>query len=311
MRRELNYSDVSLVPGRCVVKSRSECNTSVEFGGLRFEMPIYPANMPSVVDVSTCVYFARNDWFYTMHRFGIDNVEFTNIMHGQGLFSSISIGLADEEEIGALQEVDPEYVTIDVANAWSESIGEVIENVKRALPASFLIVGNVAAAEAINELQDLGADAIKIGIAQGHACTTRYKTGFGRPMISTILECAEIAKVPLIADGGIEHPGDMAKALTAGATMVMAGKLFAGYHESAGGILETPAGSFKEYYGNASEFNKTEYKNIEGTKILVDYKDSIAYFMKELKEDLQSSISYAGGRDLSALRNVEMIQVAG
>jgi len=301
LKRELTYADVTLIPKKIVVATRDECDTSAGFGeGWSFDMPVYPANMPSVVNESTCKYFAEAGWFYTMHRFGTDNVKFSKMMQDAGLFSSISVGLIGEEEIEKLQEVDPEFITIDVANAYSYAIEDVITNIKRALPASFLIVGNIATRDAVYELEDLGADAIKVGIAGGHACTTRFATGFHRPMITTIQECAEVAGVPIIADGGIESPGDIAKAIAAGATMVMAGKLFAEYSGGTG---------TRFYYGNASAANKTDDRHIEGISIVITSKGSIDKLMKELREGLQSAISYAGGRDLSALANVELVEV--
>jgi GMP reductase len=176
-------------------------------------------------------------------------------------------------------------------------------------PGSFLIGGNIATADAARDLESWGCDAIKAGIAGGRVCITKNKTGFHRPMISTVRDCVSAVSVPVIADGGIVEHGDMAKALACGASMIMAGSLFAGYDESAGEIVEINGKHYKEYFGSASQFNKGAYVNVEGKKILVEYKGSIGKLLRELKEDLQSSVSYAGGRDLAALKAVEMIQV--
>ena len=146
-----------------------------------------------------------------------------------------------------------------------------------------------------------GADAIKVGIAGGRVCITKNKTGFHRPMVSTVLNCVmEAAGVPIIADGGIEEHGDIAKAIALGAHMVMAGSLFAGYDQSAGQIVEIEKRLHKEYFGSASEHNKGKYQNVEGKKILVNYKGPMEKLLIELKEDLQSSISYSGNRDLDS-----------
>jgi GMP reductase len=129
-------------------------------------------------------------------------------------------------------------------------------------------------------------------------------------MVSTLLECVLAAgNVPIIADGGISTHGDIAKALACGATAIMAGSLFAGYDESAGDIIEIDGRRYKEYFGSASEFNKVQQRNIEGKKILVDYKGPMSSLIQELQEDLQSSISYAGGKDLTALNPNLLIQV--
>jgi GMP reductase len=311
-KKELSYKDVSLLPQFCIVKSRQECDTTVKLGNFTFVMPVYPSNMKSVVDENTCKFLASKNWFYTMHRFGINPVDFTNSMHNDGLISSISIGIKPDsfkhiEELSHL-ETPPEFVTIDVANAWSEQVKILIKTIKSLLPNTFLIVGNIATNEAANDLEQWGADAIKVGIAGGHSCITKNKTGFYRPMISTILDCSSV-KIPIIADGGISEHGDVAKALSCEATMIMAGSLFAGFDESAGDIIEINDRKYKEYFGSASEYNKEQRKNIEGKKILIDYKGSMSRLLQELQEDLQSSISYAGGNNLSALHLGLLIQV--
>lgn len=308
-KRELSYADVSLLPTQSVVNSRSECDTSVQFGDRSFNMPVYPSNMKSVVSEETCQYLALNGWFYSMHRYGIDGAEFTRRMHSRGLFSSISLGVRNisDDYLFSLAKSAPEYITLDVANAWSPSIRDIIPRIKKILPSSFLIVGNVATPQAVMRLQKWGADAIKIGIAGGHVCITRIKTGFYRPMVSTILDCADVAIVPLIADGGIACGGDTAKALACGAHMVMAGQMFAGYDESAGDLIEIDGRKYKAYFGSASEHNKDKQKHIEGKKILVDYRGSMEEMLKELREDLQSSISYAGGRTVGALNNRRLL----
>nr|WP_199064360.1 GMP reductase [Chromobacterium sp. ASV5] len=313
IKTELNYGDVYLVPKKTVVDSRKECDTSVQFGPRRFAMPIYPSNMKSVVSAETCEFFARQGWFYTMHRFNVDAVAFARDMQAKGLFASISVGVNDDtyEQLDAFKAAGlaPEYMTLDIANAWCVKAERMIKHIKRHFPDTFLIGGNVATAEAARDLESWGCDAIKAGIAGGRVCITKNKTGFHRPMISTVRDCVVAVKIPVIADGGIVEHGDMAKALVCGATMIMAGSLFAGYDESAGEIVEINGKHYKEYFGSASQFNKGAYVNVEGKKILVEYKGSIPKLLRELQEDLQSSISYAGGRNLAALREVEMIQV--
>ncbi|OHX19788.1 GMP reductase [Chromobacterium sphagni] len=313
IKTELNYGDVYLVPKKTVVDSRKECDTGVQFGPRRFAMPIYPSNMKSVVSAETCEFFARQGWFYTMHRFNVDAVAFTADMQGKGLFASISVGVNDDtyQQLDALKAagLSPEYMTLDVANAWCVKAERMIKHIKRHFPETFLIGGNVATADAARDLESWGCDAIKAGIAGGRVCITKNKTGFHRPMISTVKDCVGAVKIPVIADGGIVEHGDMAKAMVCGAAMIMAGSLFAGYDESAGEIVEINGKHYKEYFGSASQFNKGAYVNVEGKKILVEYKGSIPKLLRELQEDLQSSISYAGGRTLAALRDVEMIQV--
>lgn len=305
MERQLNYSDVFLKPHKCIVDSRKDCDTSVTLGNRTFDMPVYPANMKSVVNIDTCKFFAKNNWFYTMHRFDINVLDFIEEMQKENLFTSISIGI-NKDSYELLNQIyqapyTVDYITIDVANAWSEKTYQMIRYIKNKLPESFLIVGNVATPGAIIELERWGADACKIGIACGAACITKLKTGVMRPMISTIQDCSSAALKPIIADGGITEHGDIAKAIAFGAHMVMAGSLFAGYDQSAGNIIEINDRIYKEYYGSASQYNKGKYKNVEGKKILIQYKGDMSKLLIELKEDLQSSISYVGGDKLNDL----------
>jgi GMP reductase len=280
---------------------------------MRFEMPVYPANMKSVVNRSTCMFFAKNNWFYTMHRFDIDVMEFIYAMNAEGLFTSISVGVNQDsyDELNKIYQepLTVDYITIDVANAWSDKTKNMAKFIKKHFPETFLIIGNVATSEAIDDLEEWGADAIKVGIAGGSVCITKNKTGVSRPMASTVSDCSSVAKVPIIADGGIVEHGDVAKAIACGATMVMAGSLFAGYDQSAGNIIEIDDRMYKEYYGSASKYNKNEYKNVEGKKVLIQYKGDMSKLLIELKEDLQSSISYIGGKKVDHLFFAELYVV--
>ena len=316
--REYNYQDVYLRPRHTTVNSRKECDTSVVLGKHTFVMPVYAANMKSVVNAETCEFMARRGWFYTLHRFNVDPVEFVRYMQGEGLIAAISIGV-NQDTISQLQQLQlagltPEFMTLDVANAWCPKAEKMIKYVKEHF-TTFLIVGNIASREAARAVHSWGADALKAGIAGGKVCITKNKTGFHRPMVSTILDCAtytRAAGIPLIADGGIVEHGDIAKAFACGANLVMAGSLFAGYDQSAGEVIEiTMDGrsprAYKEYYGSASQYNKGEYKNVEGKKILIDYRGNMERLLLELQEDLQSSISYVGGTQVGDLINAELI----
>lgn len=303
-----DYKDVRIIPQKCVVDSRKECDTTVLFGGRVFDMPVYPSNMKSVVDINTCKFFAKNNWFYTMHRFGIAPLDFVKEMKREGLFTSISVGI-NKESYDQLEDIRREslnvdYITIDVANAWSEKTHRMIDFIREKFPQSFLIVGNVASAEACLELSLWGAMACKVGIGPGSVCITYLKTGVGTHgyQLSCVKTCAENSNIPIIADGGIVEHGDIAKAIVCGATMVMAGSLFAGYEQSAGNIIEIEDTMYKEFYGSASKHNKEECKNIEGKKILIKYRGDMKRLLIELKEDLQSSISYVGGKKLKDLK---------
>lgn len=155
-------------------------------------------------------------------------------------------------------------------------------------------------------------------VANGYAvhnsvCTTKLETGFSRPQFSAVMKCSDVANVPVIADGGIVHNGDIAKALVAGATMIMAGSLFAGHDESPGDVVtyvdETGnvMGKGKSFFGSASEHNKGEKKHVEGKRTLIRLKGPLSETIRHIQESLRSSVSYAGGSDLSAFATVDWI----
>jgi GMP reductase len=233
-----DYDNILLLPRKCRVQSRGECDTSIEFGGRRFLLPVVPANMKTVVDEPISQMLAESGHFYVMHRFDLDAVAFARRMRDRGLFVSISSGVkpADFAMIDQLAAdgVGADYITIDIAHGHSESVHQAILHIKQRLPQAFVIAGNVATPEAVIDLENWGADATKVGVGPGKVCITKLKTGFGTGgwQLSALKWCARVATKPIIADGGIRHHGDIAKSVRFGAAMVMVGSLFAGHEES-------------------------------------------------------------------------------
>ncbi|TSE33647.1 GMP reductase [Tepidimonas charontis] len=310
-----DYDHIVLLPRKCRVDSRSECDTSVALGPRRFRLPVVPANMKTVIDESIATWLAQNDYFYVMHRFDFDSVAFAQRMRERGLYVSISLGVkpADYATVARLRAIGltPEYITIDIAHGHADSVQRMLAHLKEQLPGSFVIAGNIGTPEAVIDLEQWGADATKVGIGPGKVCITRLKTGFGTGgwQLSALKWCARVASKPIIADGGIREHGDIAKSIRFGATMVMIGSLFAGHEESPGQTVEVDGRLYKEYYGSASDFNKGEYRHVEGKRILEPIKGRLADTLREMQEDLQSSISYAGGRTLFDIRRVNYVIV--
>lgn len=311
-----DYEDIQLVPNKCIVKSRSEIDTRIKFGPMTFNIPVVPANMQTVIDEKLAVWLAQNGYFYIMHRFDEDErLPFVKRMHDQGLFASISVGVKPKEhelidELAA-QNLVPEYITIDIAHGHSDTVIEMIKHIKQAMPGVFVIAGNVGTPEGVRELENAGADATKVGIGPGKACITKLKTGFGTGgwQLAAVRLCAKAASKPIIADGGIRNNGDIAKSVRFGASMVMIGSMFAGHEETPGEVVEQDGQKYKVYYGSASQYQKGQYKNVEGKKLLIPYRGHISDTLREMQEDLQSSISYAGGKELMSLRKVDYVIV--
>ncbi|MCO4357745.1 GMP reductase [Staphylococcus agnetis] len=311
-----DYEDVQLIPNKSIVKSRSEIDTSIQFGPKRFKLPVVPANMQTVMNETLAEWFAENDYFYIMHRFDeAARLPFVKKMKDKGLFASISVGVKEGEFkfIESLKEADlsPEYITIDIAHGHSDQVIEMIQHIKKLLPEVFVIAGNVGTPEGVRELENAGADATKVGIGPGRVCITKIKTGFGTGgwQLAAVNHCSKAARKPIIADGGIRTHGDIAKSVRFGASMVMIGSLFAAHDESPGETVEVDGKKYKEYFGSASEYQKGERKNVEGKKMFVEHKGSLKDTLTEMQEDLQSSISYAGGKDIGALRKVDYVIV--
>lgn len=303
--KQLFYEDVVLVPRCSELVTRQHADTFEQATGTR--IPVVPANMRCVISIPLARQLDKNGYFYIMHRFDIDIVNFVEIANKEKWnIVSVSLGVKsqDKEIVKRLHDAKlrVDYVTIDIAHGYSVLMKEMIAYCKEYLPSTSVIAGNVCTTPAIVELENWGADFIKVGIGNGASCITKDKTGFLSPMFSCVLECASVARVPIIADGGIRCNGDIAKALVAGASIVMAGGLFAQCVDSPAVTIDGE----KQYYGSASQFNKNHTNNIEG-KMLHIKQSPLTYLekMEEIEQDLQSAISYGGGERLKDLRRVE------
>lgn len=314
-KKTFDYKDIMLVPQKSVLKSRSEANTGSKLGNKVFEIPVVPANMSTIIDEKLAEYLASNNYFYVIHRFDIDPVEFVNRFEQKGLFTSISLGIKDVDyqyvDRFVSEGLSPDYITVDVAHGHSETVIDIIKYITEKLPHTYVIAGNVGSAKAALDLEEAGAHGIKVGVAPGFVCTTGPNTGFGTRgyQLSAVEEVAEaLQRADVIADGGIRDFGDIAKAVALGADMVMVGSMLAGHDENPGELIVDEKGErVKAYFGSASEFQKGEKKYVEGRKTYMPYKGAISETLRTIKENLQSSISYAGGKQLSDLRNVEYV----
>ncbi|MDF0479467.1 GMP reductase [Vagococcus sp. PNs007] len=309
-----DYEDIQLVPRKCIVTSRKECDTTIKFGSHTFKMPIVPANMQTIIDEPLAEWLAENGYFYVMHRFEPGKrIAFIEKMAQKDLISSISVGVKTEEydfiEELASKELKPDYITIDIAHGHSDSVIKMVKHIKEKLPETFVIAGNVGTPEAVVDLEKAGADATKVGIGPGKVCITKIKTGFGTGgwQLAALNNCSKVATKPLIADGGIRTNGDIAKSLRFGADMIMIGSLFAGHKESPGDLIEVDGQLMKEYFGSASEYQKGEHQNVEGKRMLMPYKGNLEDTLIEMEQDLQSSISYAGGTSIQAIKEVDYV----
>ena len=305
MQKALCYDDVFLMPRECKLTSRKDAVVSRQLGSNVFKLPVVPANMVSTINYNWAKQLDQQGYFYVMHRFNNTTVDFVDYAEQQKFnIVSISTGVSEESavEINSLKGRKVDYVTIDIAHGHSRAVSKQIELIKRVLPNAYVIAGNVATSEGAQYLEDNGADAVKVGIGSGVICTTKLQTGFHIPMFTCIQDCVSTLKrCSVIADGGVRYPGDITKALVAGADMVMAGGIFAGCSDSPAGVVDGK----KVYYGSTSLSAKQRNDHIEGRTISIDVEVDLHTRLHEITQALQSSVSYAGGYRLCALNGVE------
>ena len=307
--KELEYSDVLLVPQESDLSSRTDVDTRINIGNFDFHLPVVPANMKTVIDLEVAKTLDNAGYFYVMHRF--DDIVKTcrYINHNNFRCKSISVGVNqctyDALDIILNKGYLVDIFTVDVAHGHHSKAENMVRFIKSKFPKSTVIAGNVGTYEGFKFLENAGADIVKVGIGSGVICTTRFKTGFGTPMFSTIQKIVHKSnKARIMADGGCKHFGDIAKALVAGADMVMAGSFFASCIDSPAKLVN----GVKQYYGSTSYAQKHNLLNfVEGKEVELDLAPDYKTRLYEVKCALQSSISYAGGRDLSCLKNVEYI----
>ena len=168
---KFDFEDINLLPQLCVVNSRSECDTSIKFGGKKFKLPVVPANMQSVIDEALAMKMAQKGFFYILHRFDVDVIKFISDMKNMNLITSISIGVNKDsyELIDELIEKNliPDFITIDIAHGHSIKMKEMLEFIKKTNINSFIIAGNISTKESVKDLTQWGADALKVGIGPG------------------------------------------------------------------------------------------------------------------------------------------------
>jgi GMP reductase len=310
-KKGLYYNDIYLIPQYSELNSRSEADTSVVFGNRTFKLPIIPSNMLPSIDVKWAKWLSENDYFYVMHRFHGNTVSFVRNANEENWKTiSISTGVNEDSllELTMIKtyECRVDYITIDVAHGHHIKVKTRIEEIRRIFPDVFIIAGNTSSPESTMDLESWGADATKCLIGTGSACSTKHQTGFHVPSFSCILDCSHYAKKPIIADGGAKHYGDIAKALVAGATMVMSGGMFAACSDSPAPDIDGK----KYYFGNASAKAKGKNLHVEGFDLQIENAGiSLEERLIEIKQALQSSISYAGGKDLSSLTKVNYVTI--
>jgi len=239
-----------------------------------------------------------------------------------------AVGVDDYERIDAMIAEEVDVVVVDTAHGHSQNVIDTVKTIKTKHDIN-VIAGNIATAEAAEDLIKAGANAVKVGIGPGAICTTRVISGVGVPQISAIINCVKAAEkhnVPVIADGGIKHSGDITKAIAAGASSVMLGSLFAGLKESPGQLVIYKGRQFKEYRGmgslgamvkgSAERYGQksstgTEKLVPEGVEGRVPYRGNLDDFVYQLVGGLRAGMGYCGAKNIEGLRkNSRFVRVS-
>jgi IMP dehydrogenase len=230
-----------------------------------------------------------------------------------------AVGVKDKERVQALIEAEADVIVVDTAHGHSKNVIEMVKWIKSNFKIE-VIAGNIATSEAAQDLIDAGVDAVKVGIGPGAICTTRVISGVGVPQITAIMNAVKVAEknnVPVIADGGIRHSGDMTKAIAAGASSVMLGSLFAGLAESPGQLVIYKGRQFKEYRGMGSigamvqgsadrygQDKSTEQDKLvpEGVEGRVPYRGTLSNYVYQLVGGIRAGMGYCGTPTIDELR---------
>jgi GMP reductase len=302
MQDALSYKDVVLYPQYSEIKSRDDVNTSIDFLGYSFKSPVVPANMACCINFKNAEMLGKSGYFYILHRFyNYDSQILPWIAKNNKKFPiSISIGVQCHdynflEILSGQCDLIIDFITIDVAHGDHYSVKKTCEYFHSLnwVHKPKLIVGNFGSSEGVSRAIEWGADAVKVGLSMGAACTTYNTTGVGTPMYSIVNEVFLECDVPIIADGQIREIGDIAKAIHAGANIVMVGSMFAACEDSPAefNFYKT----HKIFYGSASSKNKGHDKYVEGKESLLETnKMTTIQFLQKISQGLRSTMSYAG-----------------
>jgi GMP reductase len=309
----LFFKNILLKSEKCIVGSRKECDISTEIAGKKIPSPVIPANMPSILTMDIARRFDKAGCFHIWHRLGgpkdiQDYVKQTNSEDWKFVSPSIGIKPEDFDLVNWMSDEGfrIDAITIDVAHSWQDRVEKLVYQIRSLLPFTYIIVGNGDHPDWIEWLNEMGVNCAKINIGVSSACRTREYTGFGSATVTDLCNCHQAAgHMKIMSDGGLTRlpdgdiaVGDVAKAIACGADFVLSGALFSQCKGS-------PALK-NSYFGNSTARAKGHSSNVEGAEVKVNSCGrTIEEQIEFIKECLQSSVSYAGGKELYALRDVE------
>lgn len=311
--QSLTYDDISLIPTQISrIKSRTEASTSCNFMGMKLTVPVISSPMDSVTGIDMAKELSALGCLGILNRFDSSLESLLNAKNGRGI-KAVSIALnTDMRTVEKI--VEKKYmICIDTANANNKEVLKKTEQIKRKFDVK-IIVGNIAHGDSLHQLEDAGADAVRVGIGSGSVCTTSIQTGIGIGQVSSLLNIYHIREskkinIKIIADGGIKSPGDVAKAIALGADIVMLGRMLSGTRETPGEVIKYNGQLWKKYRGSASFGVKMRNEFIEGEETMVAYKGAVKNVIDGISDGLKSSMSYMNCFNLDELRKTETFAI--
>ena len=317
---KLDYKDVLLKPKRSTLSSRRDVEMTRSFtfrnSGETYECcPIIASNMDGVGTFSMAKVIQEYKMLTTITK--TTTIEQWRKAVGEGIklkYLSVCTGTGklwddNAEDYTTMQKVlksfpDVKFITVDVANGYHTNFSDFVGAVREEYPDKTIIAGNVVTAEMTEELIIQGADVVKVGIGPGSVCTTRTMAGVGVPQFSAVVECADAANGVgghIVADGGCNMPGDIAKAFGGGAQFVMLGGMFAGHNESEIAVIDGK----REFYGMSSDRareihgkRKDGYRGNEGRAVILPDRGAVKETIEDILGGVRSSCTYIGARRL-------------
>lgn len=311
--QSLTYDDISLIPTQVSrIKSRTEASTNSSFLGLKLNVPVISSPMDSVTGIEMAKELSNLRSLGILNRFDSSLDSVLNSKNGKGI-KAVSIAL--NTDLKTIEKIASKnyIICIDTANANNKEVLKKTEMIKKKFNVK-IIVGNIAHGGSLDQLENAGADAVRVGIGSGSVCTTSIQTGIGIGQVSSLLNVLYARKnkrlrIKVIADGGVKSPGDVAKAIALGADVVMLGRMLSGTRETPGEVIKYNGQLWKKYRGSASFGVKMRNEFIEGEETMVAYKGSVKSVIDGISDGLKSSMSYMNCFNLDELRKIETFAI--
>lgn len=327
----LSFDNIRLIPQYSDIASRLDVDLTTQFTrNIKIDHPIIPTNMSTVTGEKMIRLLSDSGGVGFLHRF-MPYSELVQIIERSKAYGvnplAISVGVKDEDrqlikQFQSNPDLTPNVILIDIAHGESKHVVDMLKFIKDSGISADIVAGNIATVSGYTLLAEHGADAVRVGISGGSVCSTKFVTGHSVPTIESVHECAAAKKrfrIPIIADGGVKHSGDIVKLLAFGADSVCSGGLFAGSSETPGDIYQddaTGTNQYKLFYGMSSAEAQIQRdgkmkKGIapEGVCTKVPYSGATSDILEKILGGVRSGLTYSGARTISEFQDKVIVNI--